>query len=196
MLEYLRPWIDLYKVDLKSFDEQHYHQLGGRLQPILDTIRRLHAMGIWVEIVTLLIPGFNDSDEELTRHDGVPGRGLAGYSLARDRLPRDYKMSDTEDTTAGDAACGQPRSANAPGLRYVYAGNIPGGVGELENTRCAECHELLIARHGYRISAYRITAEGNCPSCGRGRPGTLGSGFPASRSPPGPMFPVRRFPLT
>src|SRR5208337_688580 len=65
VLEYLRPWVDLYKVDLKSFDDRDYRQLGGRLQPILDTIRSLHAMGIWVEIVTLLIPGFNDSDEEL-----------------------------------------------------------------------------------------------------------------------------------
>ena len=74
VLEYLRPWIDLYKVDLKSFDDHHYHQLGGRSQPILDTIRRLHAMGIWLEIVTLLIPGFNDSDEELSRlTDSWPG---------------------------------------------------------------------------------------------------------------------------
>ena len=65
VLEYLRPWVDLYKVDLKSFDDRHYRELGGRLEPILDTIRRLHAMGFWVEIVTLLIPGFNDSRDEL-----------------------------------------------------------------------------------------------------------------------------------
>ena len=67
VIEYLRPWVDLYKVDLKSFDERHYHQLGGRLQPILDTIRRLHADGFWLELVTLLIPGFNDSEDELKR---------------------------------------------------------------------------------------------------------------------------------
>jgi pyruvate formate lyase activating enzyme len=67
VLEYVRPWVDLYKVDLKSFDDRHYRQLGGRLQPILDTIRRLHEMGFWLEIVTLVIPGFNDSDDELTR---------------------------------------------------------------------------------------------------------------------------------
>ena len=67
VLEYIRPWVDLYKVDLKSFDDRHYRQLGGRLQPILDTIRRLHAMGFWVEIVTLLIPGFNDSPDEIAR---------------------------------------------------------------------------------------------------------------------------------
>ena len=61
VLDYLRPWVDLYKVDLKSFDDRHYRQLGGRLEPVLATIRALHEMDIWLEIVTLLIPGFNDS---------------------------------------------------------------------------------------------------------------------------------------
>src|ERR671918_2947203 len=65
VLEYLRPHIDLYKDDLKSFDDRHYRELGGRLQPILDTIRWLHQAGVWLEIVTLLIPGFNDGDQEL-----------------------------------------------------------------------------------------------------------------------------------
>ena len=76
VLEYLRPWVDFYKVDLKSFDDRHYRELGGRLQPILDTIRALHGMGIWLEIVTLLIPGFNDSDDELRRLDGICGQRL------------------------------------------------------------------------------------------------------------------------
>src|SRR4051812_34133967 len=67
VLEYLRPWIDYYKVDLKSFDDAHYRKLGGRLEPILRTVRQLHEMGIWLEIVTLIIPGFNDSSEELQR---------------------------------------------------------------------------------------------------------------------------------
>ena len=60
VIDYLGPWLDLYKVDLKGFDDRHYRELGGRLQPILDTIQRVHAAGIWLEIVTLLIPGFND----------------------------------------------------------------------------------------------------------------------------------------
>ena len=88
VLEYIRPWVDLYKVDLKSFDDRHYRQLGGRLQPILDTIRRLHAMGFWVEIVTLLIPGFNDSRRRDRAADGIRGRRVARHSLARHRLPR------------------------------------------------------------------------------------------------------------
>src|SRR4030095_12464020 len=71
VLEYIRPHIDLYKVDLKSFDDKHYRELGGRLAPILDTIAWLHDAGVWVEIVTLLVPGFNDSEEEL--------RGLTAF---------------------------------------------------------------------------------------------------------------------
>ena len=93
VLEFLRPWVDLYKVDLKSFDDRHYRQLGGRLQPILDTIRQLHQMDFWLEIVTLVIPGFNDSDGELTRL----AEFLAGVS--RDipwhvtAFHKDYKMT-------------------------------------------------------------------------------------------------------
>src|SRR5438045_4527094 len=67
VLDYLRPHIDFYKVDLKSFDDKHYRQLGGRIDPILFTIRRLHEMGVWLEIVTLLIPGFKDAADELRR---------------------------------------------------------------------------------------------------------------------------------
>ena len=101
VLEYLRPWVDLYKVDLKSFEERHYHQLGGRLQPILETIRRLHAMDFWLEIVTLVIPGFNDSDEELT--------GMAEFlaSVSPDipwhvtAFHKDYKMTDPDSTSGG-----------------------------------------------------------------------------------------------
>ena len=75
VLEYLRPHIDLYKVDLKSFDDHHYRELGGRLQPILDTIRQLHDMGIWLELVTLLIPGFNDSQDEIDARHAATFRG-------------------------------------------------------------------------------------------------------------------------
>src|SRR5437870_1059811 len=98
-LEYLRPWVDLYKVDLKSFDDRHYRQLGGRIEPIIESIRRLHEMGLWVEIVTLVIPGFNDSDDELRR--------LAEFlvSVSPDipwhvtAFHKDYKMTDPENTS-------------------------------------------------------------------------------------------------
>jgi pyruvate formate lyase activating enzyme len=170
VLEYLRPWLDLYKVDLKSFDERHYHQLGGRLQPILDTIRRLYAMGLWVEIVTLLIPGFNDSDHEL--------HGLTEFlaSVSPD-LPwhvtayhQDYRMTDPRDTGPEDLLRAAQIGKGA-GLRYVYCGNLPGSVGNLEDTRCSRCCATLIERYSYVIKDYRITPEGNCPSCGLAVPG-------------------------
>jgi len=176
VLEYLRPWIDLYKVDLKSFDDRHYHQLGGRLQPILDTIRRLHEMGFWLEIVTLLIQGFNDSDDELQRLAGF----LAGVSCD---IPwhvtafhKDYKMTDPENTSPGTLMRAAEIGRKA-GLRYVYAGNLPGRVGDLENTRCPNCRQLLIERYGYLITGYHLTPNGCCPACGQAVPGRWASAF-------------------
>jgi pyruvate formate lyase activating enzyme len=165
VLEYLRPWVDLYKVDLKSFDDRHYRQLGGRLAPILEGIRTIRQMGFWLEIVTLVIPGFNDSEAELTRM----AEFLAGISVD---IPwhvtafhSDYKMSDSPDTSA-EMLLRAAEIGRGAGLRYVYAGNLPGRVGDLENTRCPACSDLLIERYGYRILDYRLTAEGCCPSCG------------------------------
>ena len=97
VLEYLRPWVDLYKVDLKSFDDRHYHQLGGRLQPILDTIRRLYEMGFWLEIVTLVIPGFNDSDDELNRLTAFVALARHGVSQRlQDDRPGQYQCGDLD----------------------------------------------------------------------------------------------------
>jgi pyruvate formate lyase activating enzyme len=172
VLEYIRPHLDLYKVDLKSFDDRHYHELGGRIAPILDSIRRIHAMGLWLEIVTLLIPGFNDSPDELARLTEF----LAGISpdipWHVTAFHGDYKMQaeDQRDTNVEDllraAEIGQ-----AAGLRYIYAGNLPGMVGPWENTRCAECSETLIRRYGYHIEDYRLTPEGHCPKCAHEIPG-------------------------
>ncbi|MCI0402286.1 MAG: AmmeMemoRadiSam system radical SAM enzyme [Acidobacteria bacterium] len=170
VLEYLRPWIDLYKVDLKSFDDRHYRQLGGRIQPILESIRALYEMGFWLEIVTLTIPGFNDSDDELTRL----AEFLSGISPL---IPwhvtafhKDYKMTDPDNTSVETllraAAIGEKA-----GLKYVYAGNLPGQVGELENTRCHHCNTTVIERYGYLILGYYLTREGACPRCGTAIPG-------------------------
>jgi len=100
VIEYLRPWVDLYKVDLKSFDDRHYRQLGGRLEPILDTIRRLHAMAFWVEIVTLLIPGFNDSRDELQRLTAFVASVSPDIPWHVTAFHGDYKMTDPGNTTA------------------------------------------------------------------------------------------------
>jgi pyruvate formate lyase activating enzyme len=170
VLEYLRPWIDLYKVDLKSFDDRHYRQLGGRLEPILDTIRRLHAMGIWLEIVTLLIPGFNDSHDELSRLTAFIAGVSPDIPWHVTAFHGDYKMTEPGNTTAGMLA-NAAGIGQAAGLRYVYAGNLPGSVGDLEDTRCGACRATLIERIGYRVRSYRITADGRCPVCAAAVPG-------------------------
>ena len=88
----------------------------------------------------------------------------------------DYKMGDPQ-TPLRRRSYVRQRSASVQDCSYIYAGNIPGGVGGLENTRCAECHELLIERHGYHIARYSITAEGCCPGCGKAVPGRWDPAF-------------------
>jgi pyruvate formate lyase activating enzyme len=176
VLDYLRPWVDLYKVDLKSFDDRHYRELGGRIGPILDTIRRLHAMEFWLEIVTLLIPGFNDSRDELMRLTEFIARVSPDIPWHVTAFHGDYKMTDPQNTTA-EMLLAAADLARANGLRYVYAGNLPGSVGDLEDTRCASCSELLIGRYGYFIRDYRITADGRCPSCASRVPGRWSAAF-------------------
>src|ERR671930_1445659 len=176
VLEYLRPWVDLYKVDLKSFDDRHYRQLGGRLQPILDTIRRLHAMEFWVEIVTLLIAGFNDSRDEIERLTSFIASVSPDIPWHVTAFHADYKMIDPPNTTA-DMLIDAAAVGRANGLRYVYAGNLPGRVGGLEDTCCPSCGDVLVARYGYHVRDYRITADGRCPSCAAIVPGRWGARF-------------------
>jgi pyruvate formate lyase activating enzyme len=176
VLDYVRPHIDLYKVDLKSFDDRHYRDLGGRIEPILRTIRRLYEMGFWLEIVTLIIPGFNDSSDELRRaadflaavSQDIPWHVTAFHS--------DYKMGETPNTPV-ETLLRAAEIGQQAGLRYVYAGNLPGRVGDLENTRCHNCRELLIERYGYLITGYHLTPEGKCPQCATALPGRWAKQF-------------------
>lgn len=170
VLEYLRPWIDVYKVDLKSFDDRHYHELGGRIAPILDSIRRLHDMGIWLELVTLLIPGFNNSDDELKRLTEFVASLSPDIPWHVTAFHQDYKMTDPADTTPEDLMRAAEIGKKA-GLRFIYAGNLPGEVGDLENTRCPNCRTLLIERYGYLITGYHLTPNGACPKCATAIPG-------------------------
>jgi pyruvate formate lyase activating enzyme len=176
VLQYIRPWIDLYKVDLKSFDDKHYRQLGGRIEPILRTIRRLHELGVWLEIVTLLIPGFNDAPDELERLTAFLASVSPDIPWHVTAFHKDYRMSDPENTTP-EMLLHAAAIGKAAGLRYVYAGNIPGRVGDLENTRCHQCAALLVERYGYLVRSYRITADGTCPQCGTSIPGRWGKQF-------------------
>jgi pyruvate formate lyase activating enzyme len=170
VLEFIRPYTDLYKIDLKSFRDKNYRSLGGKLENILNGVRMVHELGFWLEIVTLIIPGFNDSDEEL----GDIARFLAGLSPS---IPwhvtafhKDYKMQDPDNTTP-ETLVRAARIGEAAGLQYIYAGNLPGRVGPYEDTRCPRCRTTLIRRIGYRILDDRLTGAGRCFRCGQGIPG-------------------------
>jgi pyruvate formate lyase activating enzyme len=178
VLEYLRPWVDLFKIDLKTFSDRRYHELGGRIGPILDTIRRVHEMRFWLEVVTLVVPGFNDSDEELGQIAGFLASISPEIPWHVTAFHKDYKMTGPDDTPPATLI----RAAHigrAVGLRYVYAGNSPGSTGGLENTRCNGCGATLIERFGFRVLRHRLSAEGNCPDCNAALPGVWGRPVPA-----------------
>ena len=169
-LDFLRPWLAAYKIDLKSFDDKRYRTLGGTLAHVTDGIRQVHQRGMWLEVVTLVVPGFNDSESEL--------RGIATFlaSVSRDipwhvtAFHKDYKMTAPANTVAAQLIRAAEIGAEA-GLHFVYAGNLPGRVGGWENTYCPGCREKLIDRFGFLVREYRITASGQCPKCARAIPG-------------------------
>ena len=169
VLDFLHPWVDLYKVDLKGFNDKYYRKLGGVLQTVLDSIKLIYEKKFWLEVVTLVVPGFNDSEDELKEianflvsvSPDIPWHVTAFHS--------DYKMQSTPNTELHSII----RSAEIgyeAGLRYVYAGNLPGRVASYENTYCPDCHELLIARWGYKIQKSTMK-NGCCPKCKLAIPG-------------------------
>jgi pyruvate formate lyase activating enzyme len=169
VLEFLRPHVDLYKVDLKTFNAANYRSLGCDIQNVLDTIGNLREMGFWVEVVTLVVPGFNDSDQELQDI----ARFIAGVSpdipWHVTAFHPDYRETDRRRTSPRDLE----RAYNAgkeAGLRFVYSGNLPGKTGECENTSCPDCGAVLIRRHGFYVLENRMKG-GVCPDCGAAIPG-------------------------
>jgi pyruvate formate lyase activating enzyme len=172
VLDYLRPWLDLYKVDLKSFDDRHYHELGGRIGPILDSIRRIYSMGLWLEIVTLLIPGFNDSDDEIRKLTEFVAGVSPDIPWHVTAFHTDYRMQgEGQRNTTPEDLLRAAEIGRGAGHRYIYAGNIPGNVGGQEDTRCPQCSEVVIRRYGYLIEDYRLTPDGRCPHCSCQIPG-------------------------
>jgi pyruvate formate lyase activating enzyme len=173
VMEYLRPYLDAYKIDLKTMNDKNYRSLGGTLQNMLDGIQRAHEMGLWVEVVTLVIPGFNDSNEELWD----AARFLAGVSpdipWHVTAFHKDYKMT-SPDNTSPQTLIRAAEIGREAGLRYVYAGNLPGHVGEYESTLCPRCNYQLVKRSGYYIERYKIM-EGKCPKCGEKIAGIWGN---------------------
>ena len=163
VLRFLRPHIDFYKVDLKSMSDAGYRKLGGRLDTVLETVARLVESGVWVEVVTLVVPGFNDSEAELT----AAARFLAGIGA---HIPwhvtafhQDYRMTDRLNTTS-DMLTRAAGIGKENGLQFVYAGNLPGRVGTLEDTLCPGCGMALVERHGFQVLKNRIV-NGSCPAC-------------------------------
>jgi len=169
-LEYLEPWVDAFNIDLKCYDVSRYRQLGGQLDPVLDTIRELFEKGVWVEIVTLLVPGFNDSEEELKDLTEFISQVSPDIPWHVTAFHQNYRLTHTPNTTPEDLLRAAEIGKNA-GLRYIYTGNLPGATGEMENTRCPNCGESLVQRIGFRILRSRIHSDGVCPSCNNSIPG-------------------------
>ena len=164
VLEFIRPYVSLFKVDLKGFKDARYRELGGKLASVVDTIKRLHAMGFWVEVVTLLIPGINDDPaelRELTRFLVSVSPDIPWHVTA---FHGDYHMKETRNALASDLIRAAAIGRDA-GLRYVYGGNLPGEVGGLEDTRCPSCGATVIARRGYQVLKRAQDAEGRCLAC-------------------------------
>jgi pyruvate formate lyase activating enzyme len=177
VLEYVRPFVSLYKVDLKGFNDKQYRTLGGVLKNILDTIVRLK------EMVTLVVPGFNDSETEL--------RDMAKFiaSVSIDipwhvtAFHPDYKMTDPPRTTTAELERAYAAGKEA-GLRYIYPGNLPGLVGDRENTNCPTCGATLILRRGFTVIDNRM--KGNtCCECGCVIPGVWEERAPKHSDGPG-----------
>jgi len=149
-------------IDLKSFRDDFYRKVcKARLQPVLDTIERLKRAGVWIEVTTLIIPGHNDSVEELTEiAQFIKGVGpeIPWHVSA---FHPTYQMMDRPRTAAEILLKAREIGLTA-GLRYVYMGNIPGQGGE--NTYCYSCGEVLIERLGYAIKGF-ILQDGKCPKC-------------------------------
>ena len=149
-------------------------------------------MDFWVEIVTLVIPGFNDSSDEL--------RGMAEFiaSVSPDipwhvtAFHEDYKMTDCGNTSV-ETLLRAADIGHEAGLNFVYAGNLPNQVGNRENTYCSKCHELLIERYGYLIVSYHVSPHATCPACGASVPGKWDAKFGGQRTsrPFVPMSAVR-----
>lgn len=162
-LRKLATVLDAANVDLKFFNPDSYKRVSrARLEPILDAIRLYRALGVWVEVTTLVVPGLNDSDAELARIAGFVASVGAEVPWHVSQFYPAWKMRDRPatpiETLRRAAALGREA-----GLRYVYEGNVPGEKGE--NTYCPQCRALLIRRYGNRLLGNRVR-DGMCPQCG------------------------------
>ncbi|MBI5144856.1 MAG: AmmeMemoRadiSam system radical SAM enzyme [Candidatus Omnitrophica bacterium] len=168
-LEMIQPYLDAANVDLKFFKDNSYKKIClGSLEPVLNSIRLMHKLGIWVEVTTLVVPGENDAEEEL--------QGIAEFLATVDRnIPwhiskfhPDYKFTDHQATPESTLKKAQGIGYQA-GLNYIYVGNIWGWGND---THCHKCKKLLIKREYFSILEYNIK-QGKCPYCNTVIPGVF-----------------------
>jgi len=163
-IETIAPYLDAINVDLKAFRDETYRRvMKARLEPVLTALRALVAAGVWVEVTTLVVPGMNDSPQELRDIAGFIANDLGrGVPWHVSRFHGAYRMSDVRATPIEtmELACRIGREA---ALRFVYSGNLPACADE--STHCPNCREVLVNRQGYSVGAMRLSG-GRCPKCG------------------------------
>ncbi|MEJ2732228.1 MAG: AmmeMemoRadiSam system radical SAM enzyme [Anaerolineae bacterium] len=163
MLEVIHPYLDAANVDLKGFrDEVYRHYAGAHLQPVLDSLKTMVQLGIWVEVTTLIIPGINDDPQELQDAAQFVALELGPETPWHiSRFTPAYQMAEVPPTPIPILLQAQEIGREA-GLFYVYVGNVPGEA----NTTCHACGHLLVRRLGYQVVANDIAPGGHCPECG------------------------------
>lgn len=164
VLDYLQPRLAAVKIDLKTFDAARYRTLGGNLKATCRSIEAVHQRGLWLEVVTLLVPGFNDDPAELREMT----RFLAGVNPLIPWHVTAFHPSYRRTTPRRTSVAELVRAAEIgveAGLKFVYAGNVHGRVGEWENTRCPDCGATVIRRTGFHVTENRLLSRGVCPEC-------------------------------
>jgi pyruvate formate lyase activating enzyme len=166
-LELISPFLDAANVDLKGMSDSFYKELcEANLQPVLDNIQRMYDAGIHIEITNLVIPGYNDSEEDLKALVKFMAEEVGiEVPLHFSRFFPYYQLKDVHPTPVETLEKAQKMAYEA-GMKYVYVGNVPGG--DSENTHCPECQELLIKRDGFQILVNKLKKENKCPECGAG----------------------------
>jgi pyruvate formate lyase activating enzyme len=168
-LAYLRPVTDVYRIDLKGFTEEQYRALGGRLAPVLDAIVTARALGFWVEVVTLVVPAFNDDLAGLRRIAAALAAIDPGMPWHLNAFHPRHRWRD-RPRQGGGLLVSAAGAAYARGLRHVYVGNLADSVRELAHTRCGDCRAVVVERCDYRTVRVDLR-DGACPACGARVPG-------------------------
>jgi pyruvate formate lyase activating enzyme len=163
MLEMLHPYLDAANVDLKGFRDEVYRRFAGaRLEPVLDSLKKMRELDIWIEVTTLIIPGINDEPPELQDAAQFIAEELGPETPWHlSRFTPAHEMTDVPPTAVSTLLEAQ-RIGREAGLLNVYVGNVPGEA----NTACHVCGHQLIRRRGYQLLANDVAPAGRCPECG------------------------------